>query len=71
MADLTLTPKRIGGSIHVIIPADIARREGIAEGVPVRISINREKPKALGLLRDLFHGQHFSRRDEGLYPTED
>lgn len=71
MAELTLVPKRIGGSVHVIIPADVARREGIQEGVPVRITITRDKPKALGLLKDLFHGEHFNRHEEGLYPDEE
>ncbi|MHB8585990.1 MAG: AbrB/MazE/SpoVT family DNA-binding domain-containing protein [Thermoplasmatota archaeon] len=70
MAELTLTPKRIGGSVHVIIPADIARREGIREGVPVRITIEKSRPKALGLLKDVLHGQHFDRAEEALYPTD-
>lgn len=71
MAELTLTPKRIGGSVHVIIPADVARREGIREGVPVRITIEKVKPNALGLLKDVIHGQHFDRHAEGLYPDEE
>lgn len=71
MAELTLTPKRIGGSVHVIIPADVARREGIREGVPVRVTIEKIKPRALGLLKDIFHGEHFDRTEEGLYPEDE
>lgn len=71
VAELTLTPKRIGGSVHVIIPADVARREGIQEGVPIRIIIEKAKPRALGLLKDVLHGEHFDRHKDGLYPDED
>jgi len=67
VTELTLTPKHVGSSLHVIIPADVARREGIREGVPVRITIEKATPKALGLLKDAVRGEHFHRNTEGLY----
>lgn len=52
--EVTVVPKRIGGSLAVFLPAEFVRREGIREGQPVRIAV-REKGRhpALGLLKHI------------------
>lgn len=69
MAEVTVVPKRIGGSLAFFVPADVARREGIREGVPVRVTIEKKgRPKALGLLKGRVPYEPFERRKEGFWP---
>lgn len=68
MAELTAVPKRIGGSIAVFIPADIAKAEGIQEGKPVHITVRaiHRRAEVFGRLRGL--NARFQRRREGDWP---
>ncbi|MHB8605119.1 MAG: AbrB/MazE/SpoVT family DNA-binding domain-containing protein [Thermoplasmatota archaeon] len=69
MVEMSLTPRKLGGSWHVIIPVDVARSEGLKEGVPVRVTIEPEgKPRALGLLRGKLPFKPFDRHEEGDWP---
>lgn len=71
MMELTLTPKKIGGSWHVIIPVEAARRERLREGVPVHVVIEpKGRPRALGLLRGKVAHKPLVRRKEGDWPDE-
>ena len=71
MAEVIVIPKRIGGSVAVFVPAEVVRREGIREGVPVRISVERRgKPRVLGLLKGKLPYEPFDRHKEGLWPAD-
>ena len=71
LIEVTVVPKRIGGSVAVFLPADAVRREGIREGVPVRITVERRgKPRALGLLKGEIPYEPFDRHKEGLWPAD-
>lgn len=71
MAEVTVVPKRIGGSLAVFLPADVVRREGIREGMPIRIVIaGKQRPKVLGLLKDKVPYEPFDRHKEELWPDE-
>lgn len=71
MADLTVVPKRIGGSLAVFIPADVARAEGIEEGKPVHLTVRPVPKRAeiFGLLKGRL-GPYRSRAEEGDWPDE-
>lgn len=66
MADLTVVPKRIGGSLAVFIPAEVARAEGIEEGKPVKLTVRplRSRADVLGKHRGI---GSFHRAREGLW----
>jgi len=71
MAEVTAVPKRIGGSLAVFLPADVVRREGIREGVPIRIVIaEKQRPKVLGLLKGKVPYEPFDRHKEERWPDE-
>ncbi|HEV8360883.1 MAG TPA: AbrB/MazE/SpoVT family DNA-binding domain-containing protein [Candidatus Thermoplasmatota archaeon] len=71
MAELTVVPKRIGGSLAVFLPAEVVQREGIVEGRPVRIRVQRDlRPSPLGLLKGKVGYEAFDRRKEGFWPAE-
>lgn len=50
MAELKATTKRIGGSIAVFIPADVAKAEGIHEGQVVYLTVRPAKRRPRNLL---------------------
>lgn len=67
MVELVVTPKRIGGSLAIFIPADVARQEGIQEGRPVQVTLKiPDRSKVFGLLKGKL-GPYRSRAEEGLY----
>jgi len=69
-AEVTVVPKRIGGSLAVFLPAEFVRREGIREGQPLRIAVKgKGKHPALGLLRHIPY-EPFDRHKEELWPDE-
>lgn len=69
--EVTVVPKRIGGSLAIFLPAEIVRREDIHDGVPVRILIRRtSRTAAFGLLRGKGKYTPFDRHKEGLWPEE-
>jgi hypothetical protein len=71
MAEVTVIPKRIGGSVAVFLPAEVVRREGIREGVPVRLTVGRPgKPRVLGLLKGKLPYEPFDRHKEGFWPAD-
>lgn len=66
VAELTVVPKRVGGSICVFIPADVAREEGIQEGKPIRVTVRavRRRAEVVGKHRGI---GGFQRSKEGLW----
>jgi hypothetical protein len=69
-AEVTVVPKRIGGSLAVFLPADFVRREGIREGQPVRIVVKEKgRHPALGILKHIPY-EPFDRH-EGESETDD
>ena len=71
MAEVTVVPKRIGGSLAIFIPMEIVREEGIEAGVPVRVSLKRRrKIRALGYLKGKVPYEPFDRHKEGLWPAD-
>lgn len=53
-AEVTVVPKRIGGSLAVFLPADFVRREGIREGQSIRVVVRAKgRHPALGLLKHI------------------
>ena len=69
--ELTVVPKRIGGSVAIFLPADVVRREDIRPGVPMRIVIHRpSRTAALGLLKGKVKDEPFNRHKEGLWPDD-
>ena len=70
-AEVTVIPKRIGGILALFLPAEVVKRKGIREGVPVRIAISQEgKSKALGALKRKGRHRPFDRHSEGFWPDE-
>ena len=71
MAEVTVIPKRIGGSLAFFIPADIVRQEGIEPGVPVRVTLKRRRRvRALGYLKGKVPYTPFDRHEEGFWPAD-
>lgn len=71
MVELTVVPKKIGGSIAVFLPAEVAKREGIEEGVPVRIIVEKQDRTAVvGFLKGKLPYEPFDRHKEGLWPEK-
>jgi len=71
MPEVTVVPKRIGGSLAFFLPAELVRREGIEEGVPVRVAVvNRPRPRVRGLLKGKVRYEPFDRHAEELWPDE-
>lgn len=68
MADIVVVPKRVGGSLSVIIPAEVVRQEGLEEGKPVLLSVRPMRPRAeaFGKLRGRVP-KYRDRADEGGY----
>lgn len=68
MADVIVVAKRIGGSLAVIIPAEVARQEGIEEGQRVLVSVRKVTPRSAAFGK--FKGQmpkYRDRSEEGGY----
>ncbi len=66
--EVTVVPKRIGGSLAVFLPAEFVRREGIREGQAIWISVKRKgRPQALGILKGLVPDEPFDRHAEGFW----
>lgn len=69
--EVTVVPKRIGGSLAIFLPAEVVRREDLRPGVPVRIVIQRpDRSAALGLLKGKGKFTPFDRHQEGLWPED-
>ena len=69
--EVTVVPKRIGGSLAVFLPADFVRRAGISEGQQIRIAIRgKGRHPALGILKGLVPDEPFDRHAEGFEPDE-
>lgn len=54
MADIVVVPKRTGGSLTVVIPAEVVRQEGLQEGKPVHITVRAalaHRSEAFGKLK--------------------
>ena len=69
--EVTVVPKRIGGSLAVFLPADFVRRLGINEGQPIRIVVRAKgRHPALGILKGLVPDEPFDRHAEGFEPDE-
>ncbi len=66
MAEITVKAKRIGGSIYVPIPADVARDEGINDGKAVRVVVVARERRGKGIL-GLFPRLTEFRRSERLW----
>jgi hypothetical protein len=67
-AEVTVVPKRIGGSIVLFLPAEVVRKRRIREGVPVRVTIGPEaRAKALGALKRRRRHRQFDRHEEGFW----
>jgi len=70
-AEITVVPKKIGGSIALFLPSEVVRRRRIREGIPVRISIGPERrAHALGALRRRGRHREFDRHSEGFWPDD-
>lgn len=50
MVEVKATTKRVGDSIAVFIPADVARAEGIEEGQVVYLTVRTAKRRTEGLV---------------------
>ena len=69
--EVTVVPKRIGGSLALFLPAAVVKREAIREGVPLRIDIRPGgKSEVLGALKRKGGHRPFDRHEEGLWPDE-
>jgi len=69
--EVTVVPKRIGGSLAVFLPAEFVRREGIYAGQPIRIAVRgKGRHPALGILKGLVPDEPFDRHKEGFEPDE-
>ena len=60
MAVVNVRTKRIGGSIMVRIPKDLAEAEGIGENQMVEIEVKKSKKSGFGSLKEL---RSFSKED--------
>jgi antitoxin component of MazEF toxin-antitoxin module len=68
-SEVTVIPKRIGGSMALFLPAEVVRRRKIKEGVPVRVTISADKKtKVLGVLRRRARHLPYNRHEEGFWP---
>ena len=68
-SEVTVIPKRIGGSMAIFLPADVVKRRKIKEGVPVRVTISADKKtKVLGVLKRRKRHGAFDRHAEGFWP---
>ena len=69
--ELTVVPKKIGGSLAIFIPADAARDQDLKPGIPIRITIHRPSRTAvLGFLKGKIKYTPFDRHVEGDYPDD-
>jgi hypothetical protein len=69
--EVTVVPKRIGGSLAVFLPADFVRRLGLYAGQPIRIAVRAKgRHPALGILKGLVPDEPFDRHAEGFEPDE-
>jgi len=69
--DFTAVPKRIGGSLAMFIPARVARKRKLREGVPVSVSVEPAQAiSALGALKQRKRHKAFDRHEEGFWPEE-
>ena len=54
--EITVTPKRWGSSIAVIIPKDVVERQNIKENEPIKLSVEKQRPVKVkdifGLLKE-------------------
>jgi antitoxin component of MazEF toxin-antitoxin module len=68
-SEVTVIPKRIGGSMALFLPAEVVRMRKIKEGVPVRVTISADKKtKVLGILRRRTRHRPYNRHEEGFWP---
>ena len=70
MADAIVVPKRTGGSLTVVLPADLVRAEGIEEGKPVHITVRRTTLRTPREAFGKFRGRmpkYTNRGEEGIY----
>jgi len=65
METVECVPRKWGNSLGVTIPKDVAEREGISEGKPVRIILNA-KPD----LRSIFGTAKFSKSAQEMKDEE-
>lgn len=69
-AEVTVVPKRIGGSLAVFLPAEFVKREGIQEGQAIRLALKgKGKPPVLGILKHIPY-EPFDRHAEGFWSDE-
>jgi antitoxin component of MazEF toxin-antitoxin module len=61
MSRTVVKTRKIGGSIMVRIPKDVAEKEGITEGVFVEIDVKRAKGNWFGAFPEL---KKFTREEE-------
>ena len=69
--DFTAIPRRIGGSLAMFIPARVAKKQKLREGVPVQVSVApAQAVSALGALRQRKRHEAFNRHKEGFWPED-
>lgn len=70
MADAVVVPRKTGGSLTVVLPADLVRQEGIEEGQPIRITVRRTTLRSPGEAFGRLKGKmpkYSPRGEEGIY----
>ena len=68
-SEVTVIPKKIGGSMALFLPAEVVKRRRIKEGIPVRVTISADKKtKVLGVLKKRGRHRPFDRHAEGFWP---
>lgn len=58
MAETVGKVRRVGGSLMVTIPREVAAAEGISEGTTVHVRIAKKRRSAFGALPRLAPGRH-------------
>ena len=69
--ELTVVPKKIGGSLAIFIPAEAVREGDLKPGIPIRITIHRPSRTAVfGMLTGKAKFGPFNRHEEGFWPDD-
>lgn len=70
MADAVVVPKRTGGSLTIVLPAEVVRQEGIEEGKPIHITVRRASLRTAGEAFGKLKGKmpkYTPRGEEGIF----
>jgi len=49
-SDVSGKARKVGGSLMVVIPKDVADMEGIRDGTPVKIRVSKKRASSFGIL---------------------